>query len=204
MMPVAALKPHARNPRQHSAKQKRQIADSIREFGFTNPLLIDAESGVIAGHGRLEAAKLLGLAYVPTIRLEHMTDAQKRAYIIADNKLAENAGWDRELLALEFQYLDSLELDFDLTITGFETVDIDLLIQGDGHVDAAADEIPEPLPPVSQSGDLWLLGQHRLLCADALAQTSYDTLLGEDKAQMVFIDPPYNVRIDGNVCGSNA
>jgi DNA modification methylase len=201
MMSVTALKPYARNPRQHSAKQIRQIANSISEFGFTNPLLIDADGGVIAGHGRLKAAKELGLPYVPTIRLEHMTEAQKRAYIIADNRLAENAGWDRELLALEMQYLDSLELDFDLTITGFETVDIDLLIQGDGKVDAAADEILEPLAPVSQVGDLWLLGKHRLLCADALAQASYDTLLGDDQAQMVFIDPPYNVRIDGNVCG---
>jgi DNA modification methylase len=201
MMSVTALKPYARNPRQHSAKQIRQIANSISEFGFTNPLLIDADGGVIAGHGRLKAAKELGLPYVPTIRLEHMTEAQKRAYIIADNRLAENAGWDRELLALEMQYLDSLELDFDLTITGFETVDIDLLIQDDGQSDAAADEILEPLAPVSQVGDLWLLGKHRLLCADALAQASYDTLLGDDQAQMVFIDPPYNVRIDGNVCG---
>jgi hypothetical protein len=133
-----------------------------------------------------------------------MTDAQKRAYLIADNRLAENAGWDRELLTLELQYLDSLELDFDLTITGFETVDLDLLIQGDGKVDAAADEISEPLPPVSRVGDLWLLGRHRLLCADATAQASYDTLLGDDKAQMVFIDPPYNVRIDGHVCGSGS
>jgi DNA modification methylase len=204
MMPVAALKPRARNPRQHSAKQIGQIANSIREFGFTNPVLIDADGGVIAGHGRIRAAKELGIAHVPTIRLDHMTEAQKRAYVIADNRLAENAGWDRELLALELQYLDSLELDFDLTITGFETVDIDLLIQGDGKIDAAADEIPEPLPPVSQSGDLWLLGQHRLLCADALAQTSYGTLLGDDKAQIVFIDPPYNVRIDGHVCGSGS
>jgi DNA modification methylase len=204
MMSVMALKPYARNPRQHSGKPIQQLADRIREFGFTNPLLIDTDGGVIAGHGRLEAAKLLGIVYVPTIRLDHMTEAQKRAYIIADNKLAENAGWDRELLAVELQYLDSLELDFDLTITGFETVDIDLMIQGDGKIDAAADEIPDLLPPVSQIGDLWLLGQHRLLCADAMAATSYDTLLGHDRAQMVFIDPPYNVRIDGHVCGSGS
>jgi DNA modification methylase len=204
MKSVAALKPYARNPRRHSAKQIGQIADSIREFGFTNPVLIDADGGVIAGHGRIEAAKALGIAYVPTIRLDHMTDAQKRAYIIADNRLAENAGWDRELLTLELQYLDSLDLDFDLTITGFETVDLDLLVQGDSKVDAAADEIPEPLPPVSQIGDLWLLGKHRLLCADAMAQASYANLLGDDKAQMVFIDPPYNVRIDGHVCGSGS
>ena len=131
MVAVAALEPYARNPRRHSAKQIGQLADSIREFGFTNPVLVDAAGGVIAGHGRLAAAKALGLAQVPTIRLDRLTEAQKRAYLLADNRLAENAGWDRELLALELQYLDSLELDFDLTITGFETADLDLLLQGD-------------------------------------------------------------------------
>ncbi|HEV7480455.1 MAG TPA: ParB/Srx family N-terminal domain-containing protein [Roseiarcus sp.] len=141
MMAVATLKPYARNPRQHSAQQIRQIADSVREFGFTNPLLIDADGGVIAGHGRLEAAKLLGLVHVPTIRLDHMTDAQKRAYIIADNKLAENAGWDRELLALE---LKELSLNFDITLTGFEMPEIDLLLgELGGSGSDAADEIPE-------------------------------------------------------------
>ena len=202
MMQASALKPHARNPRTHSRKQIEQIANSIREFGLTNPVLIDGDGGVIAGHGRIEAAKTLGITEVPTIRLEPMTDAQKRAYIIADNKLAENAGWDRELLALEFQYLDSLELDFDLTITGFEAPEIDFLIQGDGEVDPVADEIPVPQPPVSKPGDLWLLGDHRLLCADATDAASYVALLGDDQAQLVFTDPPYNVRIDGNVCGS--
>src|ERR1700737_590075 len=127
-MPIAQLSPHRGNPRTHSARQGRQIAHSISKFGFNNPILIDRNGGVIAGHGRILAAKLLGMSEVPTIRLDQMTEAQRRAYIIADNRLAENAGWDRELLALEMQYLDSLELDFDLTITGFETVDIDLLI----------------------------------------------------------------------------
>src|SRR5215471_19100506 len=127
-MPLAALKLYARNPRTHSAKQLRQIADSIRQFGFTNPVLIDGERGVIAGHGRIEAAKLLGIGRVPTIRLDQMTEAQKRAYVIADNKLAENAGWDRELLGLELQYLSELELDFDVTVTGFDLAEIDILI----------------------------------------------------------------------------
>jgi ParB-like chromosome segregation protein Spo0J len=119
LLPISSLKPYARNPRTHSPKQIRQIADSIRRFGFTNPVLVDAEGRVIAGHGRVEAAKLLGLERVPTIRLDRMTEAEKRAYVIADNKLAENAGWDRELLTLELEYLSELELGFDLTITGF-------------------------------------------------------------------------------------
>ena len=128
LMPLASLKPHARNPRTHSPKQVRQIAESIRKFGFVNPILIDGDGGVIAGHGRIEAAKLLGIDTVPTIRLADMTEAQKRAYILTDNKLAENAGWDQELLALELNYIAELDIDFDLTITGFETAEIDLLM----------------------------------------------------------------------------
>jgi ParB-like chromosome segregation protein Spo0J len=125
---IASLKLGRNNPRTHSKKQIRQIADSIKTFGFTNPALVDAGSTVIAGHGRVMAARLLGLETVPTIRLDHLTEAQIRAYVIADNKLAENAGWDRELLALELQGLETLDLGFDLTVTGFETAEIDLLI----------------------------------------------------------------------------
>jgi len=121
VLTIGLLKPYARNPRTHSDKQINQIANSIRQFGFTNPVLIDSELGVIAGHGRIEAAKLLGIGEVPTIRLDHMTEAQKRAYVVADNRLAENAGWDRDPLALELQYSSDLDLDFDATITGFET-----------------------------------------------------------------------------------
>jgi DNA modification methylase len=209
VLTIGSLKPYARNPRTHSDKQINQIANSIRRFGFTNPVLIDSDLGVIAGHGRLEAAKLLGIGEVPTIRLDHMTEAQKRAYVIADNRLAENAGWDRELLALELQYLSALDLDFDATITGFDTPEIDVLIQGidlDGTRDRS-DEVPEideSVPPVSRVGDLWELGDHRLLCADATKAESFDRLLKAQKAQMVFVDPPYNVRIDGHVCGLGA
>lgn len=201
LVPISSLRLSARNPRTHSQEQLQQIADSIERFGFINPILIDAEHGVIAGHGRLEAARMLSMEQVPTIRLDQMTDAEKRAYVLADNRLAENAGWDRTLLALEFQDLDSLELDFDLTITGFEAVEIDLLIQEPGEIDPAADEIPEPRPPVTKPGDLWVLGDHRLLCADATEEASYKKLLGNNRAQLVFIDPPYNVPIDGHVCG---
>src|SRR5262249_21358595 len=137
------LKPRAKNPRTHTRRQIRQIAASITEFGFINPILIDGAGGIIAGHGRAEAAKLLGMSDVPTVRVDHLTPAQIRAYVIADNKLAENAGWDGALLALEFQEL-SVHLDFDVTITGFETAEIDLLIR-DLNEDSPddADEVPE-------------------------------------------------------------
>jgi len=141
--PLASLKPNPRNARTHSNKQIRQIADSIRVFGFTNPVLIDDADGIIAGHGRVVAARLLGLAEVPVIRLSAMTEAEKRAYVIADNQLALNAGWDEELLALELGELATLELEFDLTITGFEMAEIDLLIESRGGADPKADVVPE-------------------------------------------------------------
>jgi len=204
-IPLSSLKPYEGNPRTHSAKQIRQIAESIRAFGFTNPVLIDSDRGVIAGHGRIEAARLLGIEQIPALRLAEMTEAQKRAYVVADNKLAENAGWDTELLAVEFQYLSELDLEFDLTVTGFETGEIDLLLgEADRKADKA-DEVPEAEPTaVSCAGDLWVLGCHRLLCADSTKPKSFRQLLSADKAQMVFTDPPYNVRIDGNVCGLGA
>jgi DNA modification methylase len=208
LLPVASLKPWVRNPRTHSARQIEQIADSIREFGFVNPVLIDADRGVIAGHGRVKAAGLLGIESVPTIRLDGMTEAQRRAYVLADNKLAENAGWDYELLGLELQYLSEIDLDFDLDITGFEAAQIDVLIQRvdpAGRCNDADDVIPEPdESPVSRIGDLWSLERHRLLCSDATKVESFESLLGGEKAQMIFIDPPYNVPINGHVCGSGS
>jgi len=200
------LKPYPRNARTHSKKQIRQIADSIKTFGWTNPVLIDAEGGIIAGHGRVEAAKLLGLDRVPTLLINHLSEVQKRAYVLADNKLAENAGWDPEILALELQALCDLEIDFDLEVTGFETAEIDLVIESleGGEDDPAADALTggDPdAPPVSRSGDFWRLGEHRLLCGDATKPEALDRLLGAEKADMVFLDPPYNVAIDGNVCG---
>ncbi len=206
---IADLKPYARNPRTHSKKQIKQIADSIQTFGWTNPILIDRDGGVIAGHGRLEAAKLLGLDQVPTIRLEDLSEAQKRAYVIADNKLAENAGWDRDLLGLELQGLLELDTDFDITLTGFEMGEIDVLIDGlDADSDADTDDDVPPVdldrPAVTRPGDLWLLGPHKLLCADAMEAVSYLKLLGDTDAQMVFADPPYNVKITGHVSGLGA
>ncbi len=200
------LRPYAKNARRHSKKQIRQIADSIETFGWTNPVLIDGEGGIIAGHGRVEAAKLLGLGQVPTLLINHLSEAEKRAYILADNKLAENASWDPEILALELQSLDGLELGFDLEVTGFETAEIDLIIEDlEGSTDdPAADALPEADPlgsPVSRPGDLWHLGAHRLLCGDATKPEALDRLLDGDLAQMVFVDPPYNVAIEGNVSG---
>ena len=208
-VPTALLQPYPNNPRTHSPAQIRQIAQSIRKFGWTVPILIDQSGRVIAGHARLEAARLLGFDRVPVISLEHLTEAQIRAYIIADNKLAENAGWNQQLLATELQFLSNLDLDLDLTITGFEAAEIDLLIQGLDSIGAST--VDDEIPPIDLSiqavtgvGDFWKLGDHRLLCADATRQASCRHLLGRKKAHMVFIDPPYNVPIDGNVCGSGS
>jgi DNA modification methylase len=200
----ARLKPRERNPRAHTAKQIKQIAASIKEFGFISPILTDGADRIIAGHARVEAAKLIGMSDVPTVRVDHLTPAQIRAFVIADNRLAENAGWDQKLLALALQEL-SIELNFDVTVTGFETAEIDLLINelNDG-APAEADEIPEvdrSVPAVSRPGDRWRIGDHCLLCGDALSKHSYVDLLGAQKAQMVFTDPPYNVAITGNVSG---
>lgn len=204
-LPISTIKPYAKNPRTHSRKQIKQIAESIRTFGFTNPLLLDDDCGLIAGHGRLEAAKMLGLDRVPTICLSHMSEAQRRAYIIADNKLAENAGWDKDLLALEFSYLSSLDLDFDLTITGFETPEIDLFLENASEEKPTDDFIQEvPVKPISKPGDIWLLGKHKIICGDATDPETYIALMGSEKADLVFTDPPYNVPVTGHVCGAGS
>jgi hypothetical protein len=201
---VGLLHPNARNPRAHTKRQIRQIAASIREVGFTNPIITDDWNVIIAGHGRLEAAKLLGMEWVPVIRLAGLTEAQKRGLMIADNKLAENAHWDPDLLAQELQALVATE--FDLEITGFDTPELDILL-GNGGSEATsdeADEIIEPerdAPPVTRYGDLWLLGKNRLLCGTALTTESYEALLGAELAEMIFGDPPYNVEIDGHAGG---
>jgi DNA modification methylase len=202
------LVPCARNARTHSKKQIQQIAHSIETFGWTNPVLVDGKGNIIAGHGRVAAAKLLGMESVPTLLIDHLSEDQQRAYILADNRLAELAGWEPEILATELQFLTSVDLDFDLSVVGFETAEIDLAIEGlapDG--DDEADKIPEAdpaAPRVSQAGDLWCLGTHRLLCGDARDPAAYDRLMGDERARMIFTDPPYNVRIDGHVCGLGA
>jgi DNA modification methylase len=203
--PVRELRFYPNNARTHSKKQIRQIANSIAKFGFCNPILIDDAKQIIAGHGRVEAAKLLGIDAVPTCQLSHLSDADKRAYILADNKLAEKAGWDKELLAIELQGL--IELDVDIELTGFDMAEIDLILEegreARGEPSGPEDQVPEPspLPAVTQTGDLWLLGSHRLLFGDARDKAAYDRLLEGAKAEFVFTDPPYNVEIDGHVCG---
>ncbi|NKB37983.1 MAG: DNA methylase N-4 [Gammaproteobacteria bacterium] len=204
---VTALKPAPHNPRTHSPKQVQQVANSIQSFGFTNPILIDEANNVIAGHGRLGAAKILGMQAVPTIQLEHMTDAQKREYLIADNKLAENAGWDISLLATELETITELDLDFDITLTGFETAEIDVLVEQHRQAIDVTDTLPDidpDLPSVSQIGDLWQIGRHRLLCGDATKDDTFEHLMAGSLAHQVFVDPPYNVPIDGHVCGSGS
>lgn len=199
---ISDLKPYANNPRTHSKKQIRQIADSITTFGWTNPVLIDGDGGVIAGHGRLEAAKLLGVPEVPVLKLDHMSEAAKRAYIVADNKLAENAGWDDELLAIELQGLLEMDIGFSIELTGFEMGEIDVLLADDKPSEPEIVPLPKmEALPVSRKGDLWLVGPHRLVCGDALARASWQTLMGDEKAQMIFTDPPYNVPIAGHVSG---
>ena len=202
---VEKLKPYDRNARTHSEKQIEQIAASIKQFGFNNPVLIDKDCCIIAGHGRVMAAQKLGLKDVPTIRLDHMSDDEKRAYILADNRLAEKAGWDQNILALELQHLLEVpDLDFDVELTGFETPEIDLMIDGLNEPEADPDDqIPEPEEvAVSKPGDLWKLGDHLLYCGDSLKAESYDILMQGDKATLCFADPPYNVPIDGHVGNS--
>ena len=191
--PIEVLIPYARNSRTHSDEQVAQIAASIREFGFTNPVLVDGNNGIIAGHGRVLAARKLGLAEVPCIELSHLSETQKRAYIIADNKLALNAGWDEEMLALELGELS--DLDFNLDLTGFDADEIaNLLFEPDAEQQGDEDVVPEvEEKPVSNSGDLWQLGKHVLLCGDATDPAAVATLMGNDRAHMAFTDPPYNV-----------
>jgi len=203
--PIGSLRPYARNARTHSKKQIRQIAASIEQFGFVNPILISDTDEIIAGHGRVEAAKLLGLGSVPTLLLSHLNETQRRAYVLADNKLALNAGWDKELLAIELQGL--IDLDFDVELTGFSLAEIDLTLdeareaKPDGK-DAAEDEVPVVGgPAVTGRGDIWHLGRHRLICGDARDAETFRALLGNEQVDLLFTDPPYNVKIDGNVCG---
>jgi len=200
-----SLRPNLRNARTHSKKQQRQIADSIRSFGFLNPILLDDSDMVLAGHGRLAAAKLLGLAEVPTLQASGLTETQRRAYVLADNKLAEKAGWDRDLLATELGDLAILlpEINCDLTLTGFDAGEIDLIFADrDRPKTDPGDEVPAAAnDAISRRGDLWCLGPHRLLCGDTMSTDDLDRLMAGRTARMAFTDPPYNVPIAGHVQG---
>jgi DNA modification methylase len=203
-LPVNQLKPYAKNGRTHSKRQIKQIAESIKRFGFTNPVLIDENRQIIAGHGRVKAAELLDLKRVPTIAIEHLSEAEKRGYIIADNRLAEKAGWDREILAIELQGL--IDLEFDVELTGFEMAEIDLILEEAAEARVATspdDNAPEvaPGPATTCPGDHWILGKHRLFCGDARDPAAYASILEATLGEFVFTDPPYNVPIAGNVSG---
>lgn len=196
---VSELIPYARNSRTHSDEQVTKIAASIKEFGFLNPVIIDGDNGIIAGHGRVMAAQKLGIEQVPAVEASHLTDAQRRAYIIADNRLALDAGWDDEMLRVEFAELE--EAGFDLELTGFNLDEIDAL-QIDEVEEGLTDEdsVPEaPEQPVSKLGDVWLLGNHRLMCGDSTSIDEVDRLLDGKKAEMVNTDPPYGVSYHSNM-----
>jgi hypothetical protein len=205
---IVDLEPDPRNPRAHSPRQVRQIARSIEAFGFNVPVLIDGKRKVIAGHGRIMACKELGWTEVPTISLEHLSEAQASAFMIADNRLTENSVWDDRLLAEQLKELSVQDLDFSLETTGFEMGEIDLRIEGltspaERDQDDDFESVPAG-PPVSRPGELWLLGEHRVLCGSALEPIAYATLMDGEKADLIFTDPPYNVRIEGNVSGLGA
>jgi DNA modification methylase len=205
-VPLESLRPYIGNARQHTRKQIQQIARSIERFGFTNPVLVSDDLQILAGHGRVAAAKMLGIRRVPTVRLSNMTDSERRAYVLADNKLALNAGWDREILAVELQSL--IDLDFDVEATGFSLAEVDIVL------DEAAESSPDiPSGPedeiprvedraVTRPSDLWHVGRHKVLCRDAREEHDYSKLLNDETVDLIFTDPPYNVTIDGNVCGS--
>jgi DNA modification methylase len=194
---TTALIPYARNSRSHSESQVAQIAGSIREFGFTNPVLIDADNGIIAGHGRVMAAGLLGLTSVPCIRLAHLTDTQRRAYIIADNKLALNAGWDEEMLGLELGEL--AELDFDMGLIGFSEEELAGLLAETTEGETDPDDVPEPpVDPVTVLGDVWVMGKHRIACGDSTDQGTVDKALNGAHPHLMVTDPPYGVEYDAD------
>ncbi|AMJ62681.1 hypothetical protein AXW83_22410 [Bosea sp. PAMC 26642] len=201
--PLADLKPSPRKTRTHSTKQINQIAASIKSFGFVTPVLVDSEDIIVAGHGRYEAAKLLGLSNVPTISLHHLGSDEIRALALADNRLAELSGWDNETLKIELSYL--IEIDSMVELTGFETPQIDVILDTDVapalKMDPADAVEPIGVQAVTRRGDLWLLGHHRIICGDARERSVYTKLMGGELAQMTFTDPPYNVRIDGHVGG---
>jgi DNA modification methylase len=206
---LSELKPNPKNPRCHSRQQVRQIAKSIATFGFNVPILVDADLNVVAGHGRLQACGQLGWTSAPTISLAHLTPAQAKAFVIADNRLTENSEWNDRLLAEQLKELSGLNLDFEIDVTGFELPEIDLRIEALSEEATVEGDPRDQIPvvtgsAVAQFGDLWCLGQHRLFCGSALDAASYSRLLDGEKAGLIFTDPPYNVPVHGHVSGKGA
>ena len=200
MVSIDELVPYQNNARTHSQAQINKLRSSLREFGFVNPIIIDSNNTIIAGHGRLEAARAEGLKEVPCVLVDYLTEAQKKAYIIADNRFAEDAGWDEELLKIEIDSLN--EMAFDLSLTGFESAELEQLFRSDTEDNLQDDDfdVDEELknPPITRMGDVWILGRHRLLCGDSTDRANYEILMEGKKANMVLTDPPYNVNYEGN------
>ena len=192
------LIPYVNNARTHSAEQINKLRSSLREFGFINPVIIDRDFNVIAGHGRIEAAKAEGISEVPCVFADYLTPAQKKAYILADNRMAMDAGWDEELLRVEIEALQAES--FDVGLTGFDESEIADLFETDSEVKDDGFDVDAELekPPVTKSGDLWLLGNHRLLCGDSTKEETYTLLMDGKKANLVVTDPPYNVNYEGS------
>ncbi|MFD0942904.1 site-specific DNA-methyltransferase [Savagea faecisuis] len=195
---IEKLVPYANNSRTHSEHQLKKLQSSLREFGFINPILIDREHNIIAGHGRVLAAKANGMESVPCVYVDHLSDAQKKAYIIADNRLAEDAGWDEALLAVELEHLQ--ELEFDLDLVGFDADELDKLLNNTEGVEDDDFDVDGELekPSISALGDVWLLGRHRLVCGDSTKKATFDLLMEDKKANLVVTDPPYNVDYEGS------
>ena len=209
-LPISSITPDPKNPRKHTKRQIRQIAESVKAFGFNVPVLIDSNNQLIAGHGRFEACKLLGWESVPTICLDHLSPLQVRAYNIADNKLTDNSTWDDALLAKNLMELSIADLGFNLDAIGMDMGEVDVRIHGlddlkvDDSVDTS-DQFDVPAgPAITESGDLWLLGPHRIICGDSTRPEFYDILMAGKLATMIFADPPYNVKINGHVSGKGA
>lgn len=201
LVDVNKLIPYVNNARTHSSEQINKIRSSMREFGFINPIIIDDDFNVIAGHGRLEAAKLEGLREVPCVFAEYLTDAQKKAYILADNRMALDAGWDENLLKVEIEALQAEA--FDVSLTGFDDEEIADLFADEAEAQDDDFDVDEELekPAITRSGDLWLLGRHRLCCGDSTKEKTFESLMDGKKANLVVTDPPYNVNYQGTVGG---
>ena len=208
-IPTNSIKNYKNNPKIHKNKQVQQIVNSISEFKFNNPILVDENNEIIAGHGRLLAAKQLGIDTVPVIKLLHLNEAQKKAYRIADNKLTENGQWDFDLLKIEFTEIEALDVNLSLDTTGFDNPDIEVILDTsltdkEVKLDKKANAVPfiSENEVISKEGDIWQLGNHRIICGNSLIEETYKKLLENKKADMIFTDPPYNVKVEGHVCGN--
>ncbi|KAB2877274.1 MAG: site-specific DNA-methyltransferase, partial [Pseudorhodoplanes sp.] len=203
-VPLSRIVKNKNNAREHKPKQIEKLAQSIRKFGFLAPVVVDQEDLLLCGHARVDAAQQVGMTTVPVIRVDHLSEVQKRAFMIADNRLAELALWDEAQLKKELQFLTECDIDFDFSAIGFETPELDIILNVSSTTDGADDGLPQISPDqrlVSKPGSFWRLGDHRVYCGNALQPASYHALLRKERAQLVFADPPYNVRVDGHVGG---